>query len=103
MEDFENNEITEEIDDGIVTMYDENGNAVDFEYLDVIEYEGNEYATLLPMDIEEGEEDTLVILKIEPIPGNDKEENYVSIDDPDILNAVYELFKEKHAEDYDFE
>ena len=100
MADFENNE--EIIDDGIVTMYDENGTGVDFEYLDVIEYEGNEYAMLLPMDVEEGEEDELVILKIEPIPGNDKEENYVSVDDQDVLNAVFDLFKEKHADEFDF-
>lgn len=90
-------------DDGIVTMYDENGNGVEFEYLDVIEYEGEEYAMLLPMDVEEGEEDALVILKIEPIPGNDKEENYVSVDDQDVLNAVFDLFKEKHASEFDFE
>lgn len=92
----------EEYDDGIVTMFDQDGKEVNFEFLDVIEYEGNEYAMLLPLDEEDEEGGELVILKIEAIPGNEDEENYVSVDDQDILDAVFDLFKEKHKDEYDF-
>ena len=40
--------------ESIVTLTDENGNEVSFEYLDLIEYQGAEYVVLLPV---EGEED----------------------------------------------
>jgi len=93
----------EEIQDSyVVTMKDEDGNDVDFEMLDVIEYEGTEYAFLYPVDDAEAEGE-LVILKIEAIPGNDEEENYVSVESQELIDKLFEMFKEKHAEEFDFE
>ena len=39
-------EMEEEV--SILTLTDENGNDVNFEYLDCIEYQGREYLVLLP-------------------------------------------------------
>ena len=90
--------------DNIVILNDENGNEVRFEFLDLIELDDEEYVVLLPVtedgDEEEGE---VVILKVEDTDDEDsEEESYVSIEDEDILNRVFEIFKEKFKDDFDF-
>ncbi len=90
----------DDLNDGIVTMYDELGESADFQYLDEIEYLGDTYAVFLPV---EEDDNSLVILKILPSPDNDDEIQYVGVDDQDILNDVFELFKEKNIDEFDFE
>ena len=82
----------------ILTLTDENGNDQNFEYLDVIEYNGKEYLVLMPADEEETH---IVILEIEPV--DEENENYLSIEDEDLLNTVYGLFKEKYKDVLTFE
>ena len=78
--------------DNIIILNDENGYEVEFEFLDLMEYEGEEYIILLPT--EEGEDnDEVVILKVEDVEDDPDMETYVSIDDEDTLNAVFEMFK----------
>ena len=86
--------------DNIIVLNDENGDEIEFEFLDLIEYEGEEYVVLLPHD-EEEEADEVVILRLEDTDSED-EESYVSVDDEDILNAVFEKFKEKFKDDFNF-
>ena len=74
--------------DNIIILNDENGNEVKFEFLDLMEYEGEEYIILLPT--EEGEDnDEVVILKVEDV-------------EEDTLNAVFEMFKEKFKDEFNF-
>lgn len=90
--------------DNIIILNDENGNEVKFEFLDLIELDDEEYVVLLPMT-EEGEEDEgeVVILKVEDNDDEDSdEESYVSVEDEAILNQVFEIFKEKFKNDFDF-
>lgn len=89
--------------DNIVTLNDENGNEVKFEFLDLVELEGEEYVVLLPIT-EDGEEEEgeVVILKIEDTDSDSEEESYVSIEDEDILNKVFETFKEKYKDEFNF-
>ena len=90
--------------DNIVILNDEEGNEVKFEFLDLIELDEEEYVVLLPVDAE-GEEDEgeVVILKVEDNDDNElDEESYVSIDDEETLNRVFEIFKEKFKDDFDF-
>ena len=94
---MENTPINNEEEQELLTLTDENGNETTFEYLDVIEYEGKEYLLLLPTD-ESGE---IVILEIEP--GDEANENYLSVTDEDLLNAVYAIFKEKYKDILTFE
>ena len=58
----------EELDNNIVILNDEDGNEVQFEFLDLIDYEDEEYIVLLPIT-EEGEEEEgeVVILKVEDV------------------------------------
>lgn len=85
--------------DNIIVLNDEYGNAVDFEFLDLIEYEGNEYVVLLPAD-ESGEAGEVVILQVEDL--NDEEESYVSVEDENTLMAVFEIFKDKYKDEFNF-
>ena len=89
--------------DNIVILNDEEGNEVKFEFLDLVELDDEEYVVLLPVT-EDGEEDEgeVVILKVEDTDEETDEESYVSIDDAEILNKVFEIFKEKFKDDFDF-
>ena len=90
--------------DNIVILNDEEGNEVKFEFLDLIELDNEEYVVLLPVT-EEGEEEEgeVVILKVEDNDDDEsEEESYVSIDDEDTLDKVFEMFKEKFKDDFDF-
>ena len=89
--------------DNIVILNDEDGNEVKFEFLDLVELDNEEYVVLLPVT-EEGEEEEgeVVILKVEDTEEDSDEESYVSIEDEDTLNRVFEIFKEKFKDDFDF-
>ncbi len=97
-ENFEGEEL-----DNIVVLNDEEGNEVKFEFLDLVELDEEEYVVLLPVT-EEGEEEEgeVVILKVEDTDEESDEESYVSIEDEEILNKVFEIFKEKFKDDFDF-
>ena len=93
----ENIELYEE-ETSILTLTDENGQDVDFEYLDCIEYQGKEYLVLMPADSISTE---IVILEVEPV--DEENENYLSVQNEDLLNAVYEIFTEKYQDVLTFE
>ena len=100
---MEENFVGEELDN-IVILNDEEGNEVKFEFLDLVELDDEEYVVLLPVT-EEGEEEEgeVVILKVEDTDDEESdEESYVSIEDEEILNKVFEIFKEKFKDDFDF-
>jgi len=86
--------------DNIIVLNDEEGNEVEFEFLDLIEYEGEEYVVLLPID-EDEEADEVLILKLEDTESED-EESYVSVEDETVLNSVFEIFKEKFKDEFNF-
>ena len=95
---MENENLIPEEEVSILTLTDENGADVDFEYLDCIEYEGKEYLVLMPADELETE---IVILEVEPVA--EENENYLSVDDEAVLIAVYGIFKEKYKDVLTFE
>ncbi len=93
----------EELDDNIVVLNDEEGNEVQFEFLDLVELDDEEYVVLLPVT-EEGEEEDgeVVILKLEDTDEDSEEESYVGVEDEEILNKVFEIFKEKYKDEFNF-
>ena len=96
------NDLEDEDLSNIIVLSDENGEDVQFEFLDLIEYDSEEYVVLLPV-IEEGEEEDgeVVILKVEDSE-DDEDESYVSVDDEETLNQVFEIFKEKFKDEFNF-
>lgn len=88
--------------DNVIILNDEDGNEVQFEFLDVIDYNEEEYVVLLP--VEEASDDEIgevVILKVEPTE-SEEEESYVGVDDEEVLNAVFEIFKEKFKDEFNY-
>lgn len=98
----ENMEDMEDLDN-IVVLNDENGEEVKFEFLDLIELDDEQYVVLLPI-AEEGEEEEgeVVILKVEDTDDDSDEESYVSVEDEDVLMQVFNIFKEKFKDEFDF-
>lgn len=97
----ENNNIPEEELDNIIVLNDENGEEVPFEFLDLIELEGEEYVVLLPVEEDEEDAGEVVILKVEDTD-SEEEESYVSVEDEEVLNKVFEMFKEKFKDEFNF-
>ena len=95
---MENETLLPEEEVSILTLTDENGNDVNFEYLDCIDYEGVEYLVLMP---EDEEDDSVVILEVEPV--DEENENYLAVEDEAVLNAVFAIFKEKFKDVLEFE
>ena len=99
--------------DNIIVLNDEDGNEVRFEFLDLVELDDEELVidedifyicvVLLPV-AEEGEEEEgeVVILKLEDTDEDSDEESYVGVDDEEILNKVFQIFKEKYKDDFNF-
>lgn len=83
--------------EGIITLTNENGEEVEYQLIDSITYENAEYVVLLPVDEEDCE---VVILAVEA--DDDEMENYVAVDDEEILEGVYEIFKERFVDQLDF-
>ena len=92
------NIILEEEESSILTLTDENGDEVNFEYLDCIEYEGKEYLCLLP---EEEDANEVVILEVEPV--DEENENYHAVRDEAILDAVSGILKDHFKDILEFE
>ncbi len=92
------NLLPEEEETSILTLTDENGQDVEFEYMDCIEYQGKEYLVLMPVDEDAAE---IIILEVEPV--DEENENYISVSDEETLNAVYAIFKEKFQDVLTFE
>ena len=90
--------LQEEEQANILVLTDENGEDVEFEYLDCIEYQGKEYLVLMPVEEISTE---IIILEIEPV--DEETENYLSVEDEQILDAVYGIFKEKYKDILTFE
>lgn len=91
----------EEVEVEVISLTDEDGNELEFEYLDQIEYEGGNYAVLLPVEEdEETEDDEVVILKV--ISADDENEEYEIVEDEEMLQTLFDIFKEKNKDEFDF-
>lgn len=95
---MENENLLPEEEVSILTLTDENGQDVDFEYLDCLVYQGKEYLVLAPAEGESGE---IVILEVQPV--DEENENYLAVEDEAVLDAVYDIFKEKYKDILTFE
>jgi len=83
--------------DNIVVLTDDEGKDIEFEWLDTVEMGEEQYIVLLPIEDEEAEE--VVILKME---ADEEQENFIPVEDEEELNNVYDLFKERNKENFDF-
>lgn len=83
--------------DNIIILNDDSGNEVEFEFLDLVPYRGKEYVVLLPVS---DDADEVVILRLEE--ADDETESYISVDNELTLQAVFEMFKERAKDTFNF-
>lgn len=83
--------------DNIIILNDDDGNEVEFEFLDLIPFRNKEYVVLLPVF---DEADEVVILQLKE--ADDKTESYISVDNELILQVVFEMFKERAKDTFNF-
>ena len=99
--DDENRNFDEETDfdefDNRIVLNDEEGNEIEFEFLDVVTVDDKEYVVLLP--VEEAEKGEVVIFRIE---GSEEDESYGSLEDEEEAEKVFQAFKEKTKDEFDF-
>lgn len=104
----ETTEYEEDMDEysNLIELTDEDGVTTVFEYLTTVPYEGNEYVVLMVVPdeedfdaAEEDDEGEVVILKIEQ--DENGEDMYVTCEDEEISQAVFDLFMEQLDEDHD--
>ena len=95
---FENEEELDEGEGNIITLTDPDGNDVEFELLDSIEYKDEIYLILIETVDDEG----VTILKL--VEGeNEDDDELVTLEDEAVADAVYEIFKERNKDFFDFE
>lgn len=85
-------------EENIIQLIDENGNAVFFEFLDLVKWREKEYVVLLPV---EDNDNQVVILQLESVDG--EEESYIGVENEFTLETVFALFKERNKDFFDFE
>ena len=94
--------MSEEFGPNFVTLTDDEGNDVELEYLDALEFNGTTYMAFFPVMEEDSEEEEneeeygLVILKSQMENG---EEFLVTVDDEEEIEKVYDLFMEQILSD----
>ena len=85
----------------ILEFEDENGNIEKYEFLDVVEYKGTDYAVLLPVTKDSDEPQNVFIFEIVEELDSDTD-TYVGIGDQRLVDEVYAVFTEKHKDDFNF-
>ena len=92
--------MSEEYGPDFITVTDEDGNDIELELLDVLEYNGQTYMAFFPAVLEEGDEDSdeygMVILKSIMENG---EEMLSTLDSEEELTEIYDKFMELLFED----
>lgn len=88
----------------VIELFDENGESIKFEHLDTISMNDKRYVVITPMieeipDDEEVESDVYIMLIVTDENG---EEMLEMIDNEQEIASVFEAFKAKSKDDYDF-
>lgn len=85
-------------EENIITLNDEDGNEIKFEFLGLISYRQKDYVVMLPLEDSDGQ---VVILQLEEV--DDETESYIGVENEFVLETVYSLFKERNKDFYEFE
>lgn len=90
--------MSEEYGNDFVTLIDEDGNEVEFEHIDTVEYEGVTYLAFIPAELSIEEDAEVVIMQV--VTDENGEELLEGVEDDDIADAVFNIVMERaEAED----
>ena len=97
----------QEMEKDLISLLDEEGHEHQFEIVDAVELEDQEYLALVPVfdDPFDSLEDSgqLVILRISEEEDDSGEQFLEAIEDEDEYNRVAQLFMERLSDEFDFE
>lgn len=71
----------------------------EYEFLDSVEFEGNTYFMMIPATEDEEIDGEVFIMKLVEIEG---EEMLEGIDDGELFDKIYNIFKENNKDEYEF-
>ena len=92
----------DEQEQGEILLFEaEDGTVEKYEFLDCVEYNGTDYAVLLPVNDDGSEPDSVYIYEIVEELDSDTD-TYIGVADQDVVDAVYALFQEKNKDDFNF-
>ena len=90
--------MSEEYGNDFVTLIDEDGNEVEFEHIDTVEYEGVTYLAFIPAELSVEEDAEVGIMQV--VTDENGEELLEGVEDDDIADAVFNIVMERaEAED----
>ena len=90
--------MSEEYGNDFVTLIDEDGNEVEFEHIDTVEYEGVTYLAFIPAELSVEEDAEVVIMQV--VTDENGEGLLEGVEDDDIADAVFNIVMERaEAED----
>lgn len=95
-----NPDAQDELDDDIVILEDEDGNAVTFRFLELVTLGETPYAVLLPLDDEDDEGGVVIV---EVVDLGLESEHYDAVVDDDLNNRIFEQFRKEFGDKYEFE
>ncbi|MDR1117037.1 MAG: DUF1292 domain-containing protein [Oscillospiraceae bacterium] len=85
--------MSEEYGADFITLTDDEGNEFELEHLDTLEVDGETYMAFAPTNTgEDDEEIEVIVLKVAV---EDNEEIFVTVDDDDELDRIYEMFVDR--------
>lgn len=90
------NQLNDDELDFTVSFKDADGNSHKGDFLDIVLYEGNEYVIIEPDD-GDGYVDIFRIIR------TNENESYEAVSDDEILDSVFEVFRIKNEDEFDFE
>jgi len=80
----------------LIETVDDNGNVVNFELFDIVEFEEKEYALLLPTECDEVEDDEVVLMRLTK---DGEDYLFEAIDDDEEFDKVSEYIENMDVEE----
>ncbi len=92
--------MSNEMENNILTFQDEEGNDVELEIIDAFEISQTQYVALVPVEEPaEEQEEEVFLMRIEE--DENGEDILIQVTDEDELEAAFETFKERMADQFD--
>ncbi|MCD7893669.1 MAG: DUF1292 domain-containing protein [Erysipelotrichaceae bacterium] len=88
------------MDNQTIVLTNEDGEELNLQLLDVCEYEDKEYAILMEVTVSD-EAEIYIFEVVDDEDGNDA--SYYEVEDDDVLEAVFEIFKDEYQDVFQFE
>lgn len=79
----------------VVKITDIQGFTGEYEFLDIVNYSNNQYAVLCPVDSDG-------YVDIFKITNENGEENYSRVEEDETLSKIFEIFRIKNEDEFDF-